>query len=347
MEKKKIIGLVAGRHNGNSEILVKEALMACEEAGMDCRLINLFDYDIQPCTGCESCTMQMGDVARGILPEYKGCVLKDKDDMDKIINAIQTSDGLVIGVPTYDLAPSALYLKYAHRALAYEVSFRLEIGHLAKDPNLVAGLIAVGGSRHDWQTMALEVLGASMFTQSIQVVDQMMAVGNGRPGNVLLHDDQIAKAREIGQHVAFSGIPSFAPEHFAVIEQIDSMKRKQFAKGMNQIAQEGAIQIFFSPNGGMEKVTVGVVGVLQFDVLKFRMQSEYGVEYLRQDIPHELIRRVQNPNFNAADWNLAGDTRWVQDVRGNNLLIFNGQWTIQWAENKNPDLILTEFNQRL
>ena len=201
-EKKKIIGLVAGRHNGNSEILVKEALMACEEAGMDCRLINLFDYEILPCTGCEGCTMQMGDVARGILPEYKGCVLKDKDDMDKIINAIQTSDGLVIGVPTYDLAPSALYLKYAHRALAYEVSFRLEIGHLKKDPNLVAGLIAVGGSRHDWQTMALEVLGASMFTQSIQVVDQMMAVGNGRPGNVLLHDDQIAKAREIGQHVA-------------------------------------------------------------------------------------------------------------------------------------------------
>lgn len=202
MDKKKVIGLVAGRHNGNSEILVKEALMACEEAGMECSLINLFDYNIIPCSGCEGCTMQMGAIAQGKQKEYNGCIYKDKDDMDKIINAIQTSDGIIIGCPTYDLAPSALYLIYAHRALAYEVSFRLEIGDLKKNPNLVGGLIAVGGSCHDWQTMALEVLGASMFTQTIQVVDQMMATRNGRPGNVLLKDDQIAKAREIGQHVA-------------------------------------------------------------------------------------------------------------------------------------------------
>ena len=123
------------------------------------------------------------------------------------------------------------------------------------------------------------------------------------------------------------------------------MKRKQFAKGMNQIAQEGAIQIFFLPNGGMEKVIVGVVGVLQFDELKFRMQSEYGVEYLKQDIPHEYIRRVNLPEFNANDYNLAGDTRWVKDVRGNDLLIFNGQWSLQWALDKNEGLELTEFSQ--
>ena len=146
--------------------------------------------------------MQMGAIATGQQKEYKGCIYKDKDDMDKIINTIQTSDGIIIGCPTYDLGPSALYLLYAHRALAYEVSFRLEIGDLKKNPNLVGGLIAVGGSCHDWQSLALEVLGASMFTQSIQVVDQMMAIRNGRPGNVLLRDEQIAKAREIGQHVA-------------------------------------------------------------------------------------------------------------------------------------------------
>ena len=82
------------------------------------------------------------------------------------------------------------------------MSFRLEIGDLKKDPHLVGGLIAVGGSCHDWQSMALEVLGASMFTQSIQVVDQMLSIRNGRPGNVLIRDEQIAKAREIGLHVA-------------------------------------------------------------------------------------------------------------------------------------------------
>ena len=69
----------------------------------------------------------------------------------------------------------------------------------------------------------------------------------------------------------YEGIPTFAPEHFARVRQVDTMKRKQFIKGINQIAQEGAIQIFQEFNTGMEEIIVGVVGVLQFDVLKYRL----------------------------------------------------------------------------
>lgn len=70
----------------------------------------------------------------------------------------------------------------------------------------------------------------------------------------------------------FEGIPTFAPEHFARVSLVDSMKRKQFVKGVTQIAQEGAIQMFQEYKGGMEEIIVGVVGVLQFDVLKFRLE---------------------------------------------------------------------------
>ncbi len=196
----KVLAIVAGRHNGNSEILAKEALLACQEAGAECKLINLFDYHIEMCTGCEMCTIQMGEVAQG-RGVYKGCVLKEKDDMDKIVNEVQSSDGLIIAVPSYDLAPSALYLRYAHRCLAYEVSFRLAIGELERDPHLVGGLIAVGGSCHDWQSLSMEVLGASLFTQSIQCVDQLMAIRNGRPGNVLLRPEQLAAARKMGENI--------------------------------------------------------------------------------------------------------------------------------------------------
>jgi peptide chain release factor 3 len=183
-----------------------------------------------------------------------------------------------------------------------------------------------------------------MMAQERDIINEAFAgdiIGVFDPGAFSIGDTIC----EAGQLVRFAGIPTFAPEHFAVIEQIDSMKRKQFAKGMTEIAQEGAIQIFFYPNSGMEQVVVGVVGVLQFDVLQFRMKSEYGVEYLRRDMPHELIRRVQNPDFDAADYNFTGDTRWVKDVRGRDLLIFNGAWTVRWAQEKNPDLILTEFHQ--
>ena len=61
---------------------------------------------------------------------------------------------------------------------------------------------------------------------------------------------------------------------------VDTMKRKQFLKGMEQIAQEGAIQIFKTPDSGMEEVIVGVVGTLQFDVLEYRLKNEYGVDLL-------------------------------------------------------------------
>ena len=100
MEKKRVIGLVAGRRNGNSEILVKEALMACEEAGLECMLINLFDYDIIPCSGCEGCTMQMGAIAQGTQKEYKGCIYKDKDDMENIDKWTPSAGTIASGVWT-------------------------------------------------------------------------------------------------------------------------------------------------------------------------------------------------------------------------------------------------------
>ena len=81
-----------------------------------------------------------------------------------------------------------------------------------------------------------------------------------------------------GKKFCYEGIPTFAPEHFARVRQLDTMKRKQFIKGISEIAQEGAIQIFQEYNTGMEEIIVGVVGVLQFDVLKYRLENEYKVD---------------------------------------------------------------------
>ena len=185
-----------------------------------------------------------------------------------------------------------------------------------------------------------------MMAQERDIIDEAWAgdiIGVFDPGVFSIGDTVC----EVGKELRFTGIPTFAPEHFAVVEQIDSMKRKQFAKGMTEIAQEGAIQIFFYPNAGMEQVVVGVVGVLQYDVLRFRMKSEYGVEYRQRDLPHELIRRVKTPEFNAAEWNLPSDVIWVRDVHNRDLLIFDGQWTIRWAEEKNEGLELLEFHEEI
>lgn len=116
-----------------------------------------------------------------------------------------------------------------------------------------------------------------MMAQDRHVVEEAYAgdiIGVFDPGIFSIGDTVCAP----GKKFQYEGIPTFAPEHFARVRLLDSMKRKQFVKGINQIAQEGAIQIFQEIMGGMEEIIVGVVGVLQFDVLKFRLESEYNVD---------------------------------------------------------------------
>ena len=143
----------------------------------------------------------------------------------------------------------------------------------------------------------------------------------------------------------FDGIPTFAPEHFARIRQIDTMKRKQFTKGIMQIAQEGAIQIFQEYNTGLEEVIVGVVGVLQFDVLKFRLESEYNVEILMENLPYEYIRWVDNKDVDMDSLNGTSDMKKVKDMKDRPLLLFVNEWSIRMTEERNKGLVLTEFGK--
>ncbi len=145
---------------------------------------------------------------------------------------------------------------------------------------------------------------------------------------------------------AFEGIPTFAPEHFARVRLMDSMKRKQFVKGVTQIAQEGAIQIFQEYKGGMEEIIVGVVGVLQFDVLKFRLENEYNVEIRLENLPYEHIRWIENKDEIDVDA-LSGtsDMKKVIDMKGNPLLLFVNAWSVGMTLDRNKGLVLTEFGR--
>ena len=95
-----------------------------------------------------------------------------------------------------------------------------------------------------------------------------------------------------GPKLHFASIPVFAPEHFARVRPEDSMKRKQFQKGIYQLAEEGAIQTFRRTETGREEFLVGVVGVLQFEVLEHRLKTEYGVTMLMDRLPFRYVRWV-------------------------------------------------------
>ncbi len=144
----------------------------------------------------------------------------------------------------------------------------------------------------------------------------------------------------------FEGIPTFAPEHFARVRQVDTMKRKQFLKGVTQIAQEGAIQIFQEFNTGMEEIIVGVVGELQFEVLTYRLENEYNVEVKLDRLPYEYIRWVENQTeVNVEKIQGTSDMKRIKDLKGNPLLLFVNSWSVGMVEERNPGLVLSEFGR--
>jgi len=180
-----------------------------------------------------------------------------------------------------------------------------------------------------------------IMAQEREIVDEAFAgdiIGVFDPGMFSIGDTIVTP----GQKFAFKGIPTFAPEHFALVRQKDTMKRKQFVKGMNQIAQEGAIQIFHEPESGMEEVIVGVVGVLQFDVLKYRLENEYNVEIIMENTPYQFIRWITS-DVDTKTLDLASDTKVVADFKENKLLLFRSEWSIDWALEHNKGLTLQDF----
>jgi len=183
-----------------------------------------------------------------------------------------------------------------------------------------------------------------LMAQDREIIEEAYAgdiIGVFDPGIFSIGDTLCTPSKKF----KFSGIPTFAPEHFSRVQQIDTMKRKQFVKGMMQIAQEGAIQIFQELGGGMETVIVGVVGTLQLEVLEYRLKNEYTVDIRLEDLPYQYIRWIENEGLDPKTLNLTSDTKKIQDLKGGFLLIFTNEWSIRWALEHNKGLDLSEFGR--
>ena len=185
----------------------------------------------------------------------------------------------------------------------------------------------------------------TMMAAEREIVDEAYAgdiIGVFDPGIFSIGDTVSVP----GKKFLFSGIPTFAPEHFRRVRPLDTMKRKQFLKGMEQIAQEGAIQIFKTPYSGMEEVIVGVVGTLQFDVLDYRLKNEYGVDLYEEGLPYQYLRWIEHDGeepLRADELTLPNDAMLVEDYKGNQLLLFASLWSINWTADRNKQLTLLEF----
>ncbi|MDF2840942.1 MAG: peptide chain release factor 3, partial [Clostridia bacterium] len=141
----------------------------------------------------------------------------------------------------------------------------------------------------------------------------------------------------------FEGIPVFAPEHFARVYTKNSMKRKQFIKGIEQLSEEGAIQVFQQPDSATQEYIIGVVGILQLEVLEFRLKNEYNVDISMEHLPFRHIRWIKTPGFNRSAVKLTTDTMVVVDKLGNYVLLFQNEWSISTVQDRNKELELTDI----
>ena len=96
---------------------------------------------------------------------------------------------------------------------------------------------------------------------------------------------------------------------------------------------------------GMEEIIVGVVGVLQFDVLKYRLANEYNVEIRMEHMPHEHIRWIVGDSVELDRLTGTSDMKKIQDLKGNPLLIFVNGWSVGMTLERNPGLKLEEFGR--
>ncbi|HNZ04260.1 MAG TPA: peptide chain release factor 3 [Myxococcota bacterium] len=140
-----------------------------------------------------------------------------------------------------------------------------------------------------------------------------------------------------GDVFEFEGVPRFSPEHFVRVREIDPGKRKQLKKGLEELSEEGAVQIFYDRDRMEREPVLGAVGVLQFEVTQHRLLSEYNVQVKFEPLPYEharwvegdvLLSRLEQPGYSIC----------LQDIEERPLVLFTTEWAMNRALKEHPEL---------
>ena len=282
----KILALSAGRKQGNSEMLVKEALRVTqEEYGAEVALIRLSELNIHDCTGCEGCMKSLISGGEG------KCVLKG-DDLDWLLQRLLEADGFILGTPIYDLIPCGKLITMLNRALGAGKAHR----DACRAKPKVAAALSVGGS--DWIDLAEPLIQITLtnLLKDCEVVDRLVVGGNTAPGMVLLDDELLERSRCLGRRVAegvvhldkavWQGKDGVCPVcHCDLIVPTGGMKAKCPFCGVSGVLEVDGGNLLFRPDPEtvvcQRFVPAGEVAH-QADIRKAHAKAKAGAELLRQ-----------------------------------------------------------------
>jgi peptide chain release factor 3 len=142
-----------------------------------------------------------------------------------------------------------------------------------------------------------------------------------------------------GRPIEFDELPTFSPELFSKVSIRNALKHKQFLKGIDQLTEEGTIQVFRTI-GGIEEMILGVVGQLQFEVMEYRMKAEYGVDIVLQRLPYQFARWVIGGAVDPGKFRV--NSMLVRDKNDNYVALFENEYAMRTAMEKMPDAVFSE-----
>ena len=157
------------------------------------------------------------------------------------------------------------------------------------------------------------------------IVGLLDTTGDLRIGDTLCCQDN-------EQIIEYKGVPRFAPEHFAAITIKDPIKRKQLKKGLDQLSEEGVVQVFRQRGLGDKDPILGAVGALQFEVLQHRLLTEYRVEVRIEKLPYIHARWAVGAGLDPDYFERREDSRCLEDRDGFSVVLFKSDWGLRWAE---------------
>jgi peptide chain release factor 3 len=178
-----------------------------------------------------------------------------------------------------------------------------------------------------------------LFAQERESIDEAYAgdvIGLNNPGVFAIGDTIYT-----GQKLEYEGIPYFSPELFATLRNPNPSKFKQFQKGVSELREEGAVQIMYSIDEAKRDPILAAVGQLQFEVVQFRLQNEYGVETILDMLAYSVARWVDG------GWEALGkidrmfNTTTVKDSMGRPVLLFRNEWNCNQLLQDHPNLKLS------
>jgi len=179
----------------------------------------------------------------------------------------------------------------------------------------------------------------AFFAERKEIVEESF------PGDIVgIHDTgnfKIGDTLTEGEVLNFKGIPSFSPEHFRYVNNADPMKSKQLYKGLDQLMDEGVAQLFTLDMNGRR--VVGTVGALQYEVIQYRLEHEYGAKCTYENLAAHKACWVEPENAKSdefIDFKRVKQRYLAKDKQGQLVFLADSEFTIQMTQNKYPSVKL-------